>query len=298
MIDDFNTDFNELFKDGKMCDTPFFVLPKAGLEKVPVPCGRCPPCKLRRVNSWVFRMLQESKISSSSYFITLTYDTRFVPISQNGFMTLKKSDFQDYMKRLRKLNPNETLKYYAVGEYGTNNRRPHYHAILFNVSDPDDIAKAWSLDGVPIGGVHVGKTTSDSIAYCMKYLDKMTGTKLHDRDDRQPEFPLMSKGIGKNYLSDEIVNYHKADITRLFATKEGGHKIALPRYYREKIYSEKEMKQQVVVIQSLEETKRANQLLEFQRMEYDPEYTFEQYEESQRLGRYAHHYSNQKIRDV
>jgi len=108
-----------------MCDSPFFVLPKAAVEKVPVPCGRCPPCKLRRVNGWVFRMLEEEKVSSSSHFVTLTYDTSTVPISDNGFMTLRKRDFQLFMKRLRKLCLDAKLKDYAVGEYGTNYKRPH-----------------------------------------------------------------------------------------------------------------------------------------------------------------------------
>lgn len=153
------------------CDSPYWVMPKMGIEKVPVPCGRCPICKHRRVNTWVFRLSQELKRSVSGHFVTFTYDTRHVPISDNGFMTLRKKHFQDFMKRLRKLEPNH-LKYYAVGEYGTHNNRPHYHAIIFNVLDTGSYASAWEF-----GQIHIGHVSSDSIAYTMKYIDKSGSEK-------------------------------------------------------------------------------------------------------------------------
>lgn len=276
-----------------ICDSPFYVLPKAGIEKVPVPCGRCPPCKLRRVNSWVFRMLQEAKTSTNAHFVTLTYDTRTVPISPNGFMTLDKGEFPRFMKRLRKLCPGCRLKYYAVGEYGTNNRRPHYHAIIFNCPDVSLFHDAWGL-----GQIHIGQVTGDSIAYTMKYIDKQSSKRLHDRDDRVPEFPLMSKGLGKNYLSDEVVAYHKADLSRLYVTKEGGHTIALPRYYRNKIYTDQEQRDQVKLIASVVEAADRDERLEFHRLYDELQVTFEQWKESKRFGRYKRFYSQQKSRDV
>ena len=282
-----------------ICDSPYYVLPKAGLEKVPVPCGRCPPCKMRRVNSWVFRLLEEEKVSDGAHFITLTYDTRFVPISDNGFMTLCQRDFQLYMKRLRKLCGGAKLKYYAVGEYGTKNGRPHYHAIVFNVKDINHFAEAWKLDGNSLGAVHVGQVTGDSIAYTMKYIDKANFKKKHIRDDRVPEFPLMSKGLGKSYLSDVVVDYHKADLSRLYVTRPGGHKIALPRYYREKIYSDDEKRKQVDIVEQVAERQQELLLREFKRLYGDSsDYTFEQWLESKKYGRYASFYSRQKSRDV
>lgn len=292
-VDQFNTDFNLLYTDGYMCDSPFYVLPKAGLEKVPVPCGRCPPCKLRRVNSWVFRLLEECKVSLSSHFVTLTYDTRFVPISENGFMTLRKRDFQLFMKRLRKLCPDSRLKYYAVGEYGTNNKRPHYHAIIFNCPDIGLYHVAWGL-----GQIDVGTVTSDSVAYCLKYIDKPSVGKLHSRDDRESEFPLMSKALGVSYLSDEVINYHQADLSRLFVTKEGGHRIALPRYFRHKIYSDVDLKKQPILIQAAIEDQDIADRLEFSRLGYPASYSYEAWKESKRFGRYEHFYSSQNGRDL
>lgn len=279
------------------CDSPFYVLPKAAVHKVPVPCGRCPPCKLRRINGWVFRMLQELKRSSTAYFITLTYDTRYVPISPNGFMTLRKKDVQDYMKRLRKLCPQSKLKYYFVGEYGGKTGRPHYHAVIFNVPSQQYIFDAWALNGINFGSAHIGQVTTDSIAYCMKYIDKLTEKKKHGRDDRVSEFSLMSKGLGSNYLSQETKDYHTADLTRMYITKEGGHKIAMPRYYKTKIFTEEQQKQQMRIVQTMEDLNEVKQIELFRSIyPYGTEEDYYNWVESQKYGRYNKHYSQQKQR--
>lgn len=282
------------------CDSPFYVQKKAALEAVPVGCGKCPSCKKRRVDGWVFRLLQEEKISQTSHFITLTYDTRFVPITKNGFMTLRKEDFQNYMKRLRKLCPDAKLKYYAVGEYGSQTKRPHYHAIIFNVPDTQLFVDAWFLNGQQIGSVHVGAVSGDSIAYCMKYIDKPHTRMMHGRDDREKEFPLMSKKLGANYLTDEMVAYHQSDLTRLYATKEGGHRVALPRYYRNKIYSEDQQKQQLRLIQSavLEQDDQLRRDYEAVYGSNNEQISFETWKDMKRHGRYQSFYDRQKNRNL
>lgn len=261
------------------CDHPFYV------NEIPVPCGKCAPCKKRRVDGWVFRLLEEEKISSSAHFVTLTYDTRFVPISDNGFMTLRKKDFQDYMKRLRKLCPEFKLRYYACGEYGTKNHRPHYHFICFNVPRETFFYDAWSLNGVPLGAVHVGKVTGDSIAYTMKYIDKSTWKIGHSRDDRKPEFAVMSQGLGLSYLSDEVVKYHKADLSRNYITREGGHIIAMPSYYRRKIYNSGEQLIQRSVIQEAVNASFDALRREFELNGYPESYTYGDWLSDQRDGR-------------
>jgi len=249
------------------CDNPFHVV--VNKQSIPVPCGRCPPCKIRRVNEWVFRLVKEDEISSSSHFITLTYDTDHVPLSPHGFMTLCKTDFQKYMKRLRKLcephfeelnkgrlkKDRITLKYYACGEYGSKTSRPHYHAIVFNCPDEAYFFDAWALDGVPFGSVVVGSCTSDSIAYCMKYIDKDTWREhssfRHSRDDRQKEFALMSKNLGLSYLDNPAVReFHSSDLQNNFVSRYLGNKVAMPRYYRDRILTDEQKQQQRFIIQS------------------------------------------------
>lgn len=215
--------------------TPYHVNMGEGCT-IPVPCGKCPGCLARRVSGWSFRLLQEDKHSENSLFITLTYDTAHVHITRNGFMSLCKRDLQLFFKRLRKLHTGSNksnIKYYAVGEYGGRTRRPHYHLILFNAKT-ELVQPAWSL-----GQVHYGQVSGASVGYTLKYMNKPR-KNTHRNDDREKEFSLMSKGLGANYLSEKMVHWHKADLEQRMYCNIDGKKIAMPRYYKNKIYTEQE----------------------------------------------------------
>lgn len=220
------------------CLFPFYV------NDVPVPCGRCPKCLVRRADSWIFRILQEERTALSSYFLTLTYDDDHVPITDNKFMTLVKRDFQLFMKRLRRAHPrgHRPLKYYACGEYGSRFQRPHYHVVILN-ADPRYFNEAWCDDeGVMIGDVFYQDRplTSNEVGYTTGYMNKPKIVPCHRRDDRLREFSCMSKRLGLSYLTPEIVNYHRSDVSRNFVTLPGGTKSALPRYYADRIYTDED----------------------------------------------------------
>lgn len=264
------------------CDSPYIVDIKGRLEAVPVPCGKCPPCKKRRVDSWVFRMQQEDKVSVSSYFVTLTYDEYNVPISKNNFMTLSKRDYQLFFKRLRKLQPDGKIKYYLCGEYGTQFWRPHYHMIIFNVLNYEHLNDAWGL-----GTVDVRKVCANTMAYCVKYIDKPKQVPLHARDDRLPEFSAMSKGLGLSYLTPARYNFHTDDITRTRVRKEDGSLIPMPRYYRDKIYTDDEKAEQrrhIVAAMKLANDK--DQVYFDELYKGDKHIDYHQWSESKKLGRW------------
>ena len=191
----------------------------------------------RRTSGWSFRLVKEGQISKSALFVTLTYNTGHVPISQKGFKTLDKTDVQKFFKRLRKLS-SEKLKYFAVGEYGTEKMRPHYHIILYNANQ-EQIHKAWILNGKPLGTIYIGNVSEASIGYTLKYMQKPGKIPIHKNDDRKKEFQLMSKGLGKNYLTEQMIKWHHNDlINRMYVPMKDGKKIAMPRYYKDKMYSE------------------------------------------------------------
>lgn len=231
-----------------VCQTPFYATNSHGRE-VPVPCGRCADCLKRRVDSWAFRLLKEEEVSTSSYFVTLTYRTDVVPLTNKGFMDLSRSDLQKFFKRLRKHDKRDQkappIRYYACGEYGTRNWRPHYHAIIFNVADPESIFKAWTL-----GEIHVGNVSGASITYTLKYICKPARIPRFHGDDRTPEFSLMSKRLGSSYLSESVIAYHQADLSRTYCTLDGGAKIALPRYYRNLIYTKDQQLEQAEIAET------------------------------------------------
>lgn len=220
-----------------VCVSPFQMEHKT--KMMDLPCGKCYECNKTRISGWAFRLMQELKVSCSAYFVTLTYAPENTPKTKNNFATLCKEDVQKWLKRLRKINK-EKIKYYAVGEYGSKTNRPHYHIILFNAK-LETIELSWSLDKKIIGYVHIGEITEASVAYTLKYINKPRRKKIHERDDRINEFSLMSKGLGKNYITERSVRWHRADLkNRFYLQLQDGQKIALPRYYKSVIYSDDE----------------------------------------------------------
>lgn len=211
-------------------------------QQITVPCGKCPPCRARRSAGWAFRMMQEQKISDTSFMLTLTYNSDTIPITRNGYRSLMKSDVQLFIKRLRKhhakRNTEKSIRYYACGEYGTETKRPHYHLLIYN-AHPDDFITSWKVGNKEIGSIHVAPLNMATIQYAFKYLQKAPTVGKHERDDRNKEFQLFSKGLGRNYLSQAMVNWHKANIAeRMYIPIEDGKKISMPRYYKEKIYDD------------------------------------------------------------
>jgi hypothetical protein len=64
----------------------------------------------------------------------------------------------------------------------------------------------------------------------------------------------MSKGLGLSYLSAENKEYHLADITnRMCLNLEGGKKASMPRYYKERIYTQEQRKQVGLIFKTQQE---------------------------------------------
>lgn len=251
-----------------MCISPF----KKKDSELSFPCGRCVDCKKRRVSGWSFRLLKEAERASSAFFLTITYNQEFVPFTDKMYMSLNKpskdkkgryisSHLQLFFKRLRKLQKQQ-IKYYACGEYGGKTMRPHYHVIIFNCELANLIGEDYTyqvnlgnvkLDGTqnfhceswidvetgkPLGYISVGQLTEASAAYTLKYISKEARIPVHKNDDRVPEYSIMSKGLGSNYLTKNMKKWHKNDLlNRMYVPLKNGQKIAMPRYYKEKLYT-------------------------------------------------------------
>jgi len=212
-----------------------FLIPEGVL---PVPCGRCMNCRLKKARSWAVRIMHESQMWPDNCFVTLTYDEENIPPGGS----LVKRDLQLFMKKLRRHFDGRTIRYYGVGEYGENLSRPHYHLILFNCFFEDQyvwthkdgyntyvsdtLMKLW-----PQGHSLIGDCNSDTAMYCAGYvtkkyigsdIDSVYGGKL-------PEFALMSRrpGIGKLWFD----NYGQTDIVPHDNVVFKGHEVSIPRYY-------------------------------------------------------------------
>lgn len=193
--------------------------------KTAVPCGKCPACLASKRADWSFRINEELRTHTSAFFCTFTYSDDKLPLNK-GHPTLRRSDFQSYMKNLRNTTKNK-LKYFACGEYGSNTHRPHYHAIIFNY--PAELRHLLALEW------RNGYTTIDQVnAARIHYITKYILKKSDSYDEVEPPFNLVSKGLGKNYLinTDMHKNFLSSNVSF------NGYKQRMPRYYKDKIFSE------------------------------------------------------------
>lgn len=190
-----------------------------------VPCGKCGFCGATRRGDWSVRLRFEKKMHLDSKFVTLTYADCHLKW-KDGVPQLHREHVQLFFKRLRKAG--YKLRYYGVGEYGSKTYRPHYHLLLFGQIPEEVIRKQWFH-----GEVHIGTVTDQSVMYCLSYMINKNTWKM--RHGRVRTFNMMSKGIGKNYLTKQMIAWHKAD--RRNYVQLHGEKLHLPRYYKLKLFS-------------------------------------------------------------
>jgi len=181
---------------------------------VTLPCGQCIGCRLERSRQWAIRCMHEAQLHEANCFLTLTFDDE----NLDPKYSLRKSDFQLFMKRFRKLVDPVKLRYFHCGEYGENFGRPHHHAIIFGYDFPDKVIHSENLytsptlSGLwPYGYSTIGDCTFDSCAYVARYImKKQTGDKAADHyGDRVPEYNTMSRRPG---IGTEWYNQFKTDV--------------------------------------------------------------------------------------
>lgn len=213
-----------------------------GSTWTPLPCGRCHHCRSTYAKHWALRCHLELQDHSAASFITLTYDERHCPL------TLSKRHFQLWLKRLRRSIPTR-LRFFASGEYGEENSRPHYHALLFGAQPTaafrDTIHDSWGL-----GRTQTKPVTPRRIAYCAGYTAAKLAARTPDwLQDRLPEghgrqsvdpqtgeviwlhqrpFRLMSRNPGLGSTARQ----HSASWA-LHAISPDGRRLSVPRYYKD-----------------------------------------------------------------
>lgn len=191
-----------------------------------VPCGKCEACVTNKISNWYVRLKSHLKYADYCCFVTLTYADEHLP---QGFNVSKK-DVQAYHYRLRKrLGPqaSKEVKYYLVSEYGPAGGRPHYHCIYFGLrpSQWSDVTLAWSK-----GFTRIEPVTDRRLKYCCGYVTE----KNFVPEGRDPVFTLMSKGLGKGYIT-EYKDWHDR-LDRMYVPMDG-KKMPMPRYFKERFYT-------------------------------------------------------------
>lgn len=205
---------------------PKYELGSSEPKTLDVGCGKCYACLSNRRSEWAFRLLLQQRESKSVYFTTFTYaeifDSDGCLVHDNRLGVVDKREMQLLLKRMRKILPG--FKYYAIGEYGSLEGRPHYHSLFFFSYDVDwssmyrAMLRSWSY-----GNVKLGDISNARINYILHY---------HVRPkvvDGRRTFQLFSKGLGKDFIEKNLKFYEKNQTTHL-----NGYPYQLPRYYRKK----------------------------------------------------------------
>lgn len=204
-------------------------------------CGVCRDCRLYRAREWAIRCYHEASLHSESCVLTLTF------AKDPG--TVRKKDLQLFFKRMRKHGL--SFRYFAVGEYGENFTRPHYHVILFGKDFREDrypwkrskkgillyrsptIEKHWTL-----GHSDVSDMSMEAAGYCARYtMKKIQGDLADEHYVREfhgveipvnPEFMVCSKNpaLGLGWIQK-----YWDEVFPLDHVIYKGKECPVPRYY-------------------------------------------------------------------
>jgi len=167
----------------------------------------------------------EAAHHTDNVFVTLTYDDDHLP--EDG--SLNPRDVQLFLKRLRVGIAPIKVRYFAVGEYGEQTGRPHYHMALFGYPGCLQGVSNWNKSGSccdpcnrlrqhwELGHTYSGVLTDDSAQYIAGYtVKKMTNPDDERLDGRHPEFARMSlkPAIGSDLLWDVASSLMQYDLVQ------------------------------------------------------------------------------------
>ena len=228
--------------------------------KIQIPCGQCIGCRLEYSRQWANRCIIEAKQWEHNYFITLTYATQHLPIqttlnTDTGELTetetLNPKHLKKFLKDVRRYYKyhynHDNIRFFACGEYGEKNGRPHYHILMYNLPITDlipyaknhigqqrwqsaQIEKIWGK-----GIIDIGTVTWESAAYTARYIiKKQTGAAAAEAyKTKQAEFTRMSRmpGIAKDYYDTNKYKIYENDEMIINKADGSARKIKPTKYY-------------------------------------------------------------------
>lgn len=236
-------------------------------EVMKLPCRCCMNCRIAERSKLqlccTLELHECYKRMSGASFITLTYDDEHIPSNDSPRAdvhsyykelrkackkfhvtcppensTLRKVDFQNFMKRFRRFMdyyyPNyyasHEVKFVCTGEYGGKIGRPHIHIIVFDVQSAMAFkcaSHAWTkgiVDCSPLG--------SGGVRYVLDYIDsKIVGSEskaIWKKANIEPPFMTHSTHFGFDYVLNHLNDIKESEGFILIR----GKKVPLPRQLR------------------------------------------------------------------
>lgn len=202
----------------------------------------------KKKREWQVRLLEEIKNNKNGKFVTLTFSNEEYKKLYDEIKTKNKYGYEveneiatiavrKFLERWRKKHK-KSVRHWLVTELGQNGTENiHLHGIIFTKQNGEEIRKRWKYGFVWSSDENNGWVNEQTVNYITKYINKTD--ILHSQ--YKPKI-LTSPGIGKNYERsiNAIYNKYKKENTNETYTNRQGYKLALPVYYRNKIYSEEE----------------------------------------------------------
>lgn len=216
-----------------------------------LPCGKCTACREAYRADWSIRCDMEARYHVDNCFLTLTYRPDTCP------RWVSKGHLRKFIRKLRK-TVGLNFSYFACGEYGETNGRPHMHLIIFGYFPQDAVLKpdVKSKSGFEVyeskllneiwnkGFVDVNNFSQDTAFYVAGYVNKKTG--------QYDGFLNMSNGIGYQYMMDNFKELYE----RRYYIARSGRVHHLPRAFKrvaEKLgYPYEERPEDIVRMRKLE----------------------------------------------
>lgn len=211
------------------------------MKYVPIGCGNCIECRQQKSREWQTRLHEELKASKHAYFITLTFSNESLQELMKKYETKETNAVaiaavRLFLERYRKKH-GKSLRHWLITELGhENTERIHLHGIIFpeNHITNEELENLWKY-----GRTDTGKyCNAQTVNYIVKYVTKID----LDHKDYKPCI-ICSAGMGENYVLKEfnkkLHEFRDKDTNETY-TLNNGREIALPIYYRNKLWSEKE----------------------------------------------------------
>lgn len=216
--------------DSQTCENEFGIWD----YMITVPCGKCIACRTRIANEWKCRLLHEIQYNVRNnvtmYFITFTLDEEHYGIAkQDHYYFIRK-----WLERYRYLT-GESLRHFIVTELGDKTGRLHYHGIVFGSKlSADELKEEWRYCNDK--NKFIGTVQEKTASYIVKYILKPN--KWEELSDWYQPRRYVSRGLGKCYCDDDINKSSHNRGTGKWYCEFDGYKLALPRYYRDKLFTE------------------------------------------------------------
>lgn len=205
---------------------------------IDVPCGLCLHCLKNRASDWRRRLLDEYEGLSPEQRARTLFVTMSIDPEHYDFVCSNPSRaIRLFLERVRKFK-GRSVRHWFITERGDLNGRFHFHGVLFDCDIPFEMFyKLWKYGYIDVSVVRENKCMS----YITTYITKFIKTWFISKDEVQKIY--CSPGIGRSYVLDDRNFYwhRKGGILRFFTMSDNGYITRLPRYYREWLFSEREL---------------------------------------------------------